>query len=70
MKLRFFNYEGLSTQRLTDVIHCVKSVRIRIYSGPNFPAFGQNTGRYSVSLRIQSECRKIRTRITPSTDTF
>ena len=29
-----------------------------------------NTERYSVSLRIQSECRKTRTRITPNTDTF
>ena len=26
--------------------------------------------RYSVSLRIQSECGKIRTRITPNTNTF
>ena len=39
--------------------HCVKSVRIRSYSGP-----------YGVSLRIQSECGKTRTRITPNTDTF
>ena len=29
-----------------------------------------NTVRYSVSLRIQSECGKIRTRTTPNTDTF
>ena len=36
-------------------IHCVKSIRIR---------------SYGVSLRIQSECGKIRTRITPNTDTF
>ena len=70
MKLRFFNDKELSTQRLTDVIHCVKCIRIRIFSGPYFPAFGLNTGRHSVSLRIQPECRKIRTRITPSTDTF
>ena len=41
--------------------HCVKSVRIRSYSGPYIPAFG---------LSIQSECGKIRTRITPNTDTF
>ena len=27
--------------------HCVKSVRIRSYSGPYFAAFGLNTGRYS-----------------------
>ena len=47
-----------------------KSVCIRSYSGLSFPAFGPNTERYSLSLRIQSECRKIRTRITPDTDTF
>ena len=41
-------------------IHCVKSVLIRSFSGPYFPAFGLNTKRYSV-------CR---TRKTPNTDTF
>ena len=50
--------------------HCVKSVRIRSYAGPHFPAFGLITERYFVSLRIQSECEKIWTRITPNTDTF
>ena len=50
--------------------HCVKSVCIRSYSGTHFPAFGLNMERYSVSLRNQSECGKIRTRITPNTDTF
>ena len=50
--------------------HCVKNVRIRSYSGPYFPAFRLNTERYSVSLHIQSKCGKIRTRITPNTDTF
>ena len=54
---------------LERACHCVKSVRIRSYSGPHFPAFGLNTERYSVSLRIQSECGKMRTRITPNTDT-
>ena len=29
-----------------------------------------NTPKYSVSLRIQSECGKTRTRITPNADTF
>ena len=48
----------------------VKSDCIRSYSGPHFPAFGLNTERYSVSLCIQSECGKIRARITPNTDTF
>ena len=54
----------------TGKLHCVKSVRIRSYSGPYFPAFGLNTERYGESLRIQSECGKIRTRITPNTDTL
>ena len=49
---------------------CVKSVRIRSYSGPYFSAFELNTERYSVSLCIQSECVKMRTRITLNTDTF
>ena len=48
--------------------HYVKSVRIWSYSGPHFPAFGLNTDRYSVSFRIYSEYRKMRTRITPYTD--
>ena len=51
-------------------IHYLKSARIRSYSDPNFPAFGQNTKRYEVSLRIQPEYGEMRTRITPNTDTF
>ena len=50
--------------------YCVKSFGICSYSGPQFPAFGLNTERYGVSLRIQSECGKMRTKITPNTDTF
>ena len=53
-----------------NIIHCVKSVRIRSYSGPHFSAFGLNTERCRVSLRIQSRCRKMQSRITPNTDTF
>ena len=30
-------------------VHYVKSVRIRSYSGPHFPAFRLNTERYSIS---------------------
>ena len=48
----------------------MKSVLIRSFPGPHFPAFGMNTKRYSVPLRIQSKCEKMRTRITPNTDTF
>ena len=40
------------------------------FSGPYFLAFRLNTGRYRVSLRIQSKCGKIRTRKTPNADTF
>ena len=50
-------------------MRCVKGVRIRSYSGPHFPGFRLNTERYEV-FSIQSECRKIRTRITPNTNTF
>ena len=69
MKVERHDQENCLNLPLTDT-HCVKSVRIRSYSGPHFPAFGLNTERYSVSLRIQSECGKIRTRITPNRDTF
>ena len=51
-------------------LHYVKSVGVRSYSGAHFPAFRLNTERYGVSLRIQSECGKMRTRITPNTETF
>ena len=50
--------------------HCLKSVRIRSFSGPYFPAFGLNMERYEVSLGNQSKCRKIRTRKTSNTNTF
>ena len=49
--------------------HTVRSVRIRSFSGPYFPSFGL-TERYEVSLRIQFECGKIRTRKISETDTF
>ena len=51
-------------------VHCVNNVRIRSYSGLLFPIFELNTERYRLSLRIQSECGKMWTRITPNTDTF
>ena len=35
-----------------------------------FPHFGMDVERYGVSLCIQFECGKMRTRITPNTDTF
>ena len=50
--------------------HCVKSVHIRSFFGPYFPAFRLNTERFGEFFRIQSECGKIRTWKTPNTDTF
>ena len=50
--------------------HCVKRVRIWSFSGTYFPVVGLNTERYSVYLRIQSKCGRIRTRKTPNTDIF
>ena len=38
--------------------HYVKSICIRSFFGPHFPAFGLNTERYGVSLRIQSDGEK------------
>ena len=46
------------------------ALRIKSYSGPHFLPFGLNTERYGVSLRIQSNYGKMRTRITPNTYTF
>ena len=59
---------------LLTVIHhgclmCLKSVRIWSHSGPFFPAFGLNTGRYSVSLRVQSEWGEMWTRMAPNAST-
>ena len=46
------------------IFHCVKSVRIRSYSGPHFPAFGLNTERYSVFSPNAGKCRPKRTLFT------
>ena len=43
---------------------------IRTAFFPHFPAFGLNTERYSIYLRIHSKCGKMRSRITPNMDTF
>ena len=51
-------------------LHCVKRVLFRSFPSPYFPAFGLNTERLSVSLRIQSKCRKMWIRITSNTDSF
>ena len=40
------------------------------HSGLFLSVFSRIRTEYGISLRIQSECGKIRTRITPNTDTF
>ena len=53
----------LIVYQIVPYFHTVRKVsRYGVFSGPYFPAFGLNTERSSVSLRIQSECGKIRTR--------
>ena len=48
-------FEPCQTSVMEHIVkHCVKSVRVRSYFGPDFPIFGLNTERYEVSLRIQS----------------
>ena len=49
-------------QKTRNPITAWKVSKYRVFSGPYFPAFGLNTDRYSVSLCIQSECGKMRTR--------
>ena len=50
--------------------HCMKSFRIGSFSGPRFPAFGLNTEKYTVYLRIYLKSGEMRTRTTPITDAF
>ena len=52
-KYKTGKYRG-SVSKFQGHRHWVKSVRIRSYSGPYFPALGLNVERYGVSLRIQS----------------
>ena len=72
MKISILNF-GKSVMhfiKLSNILDFIKRVRIWSYSGPHFPAFGLNTERYGVSLRVQSKCGKIRTRVTANVDTF
>ena len=52
-----------------SILHCVKIVCIRSFSGLYFPEFGLNSEIHYVSARIRSKCWKIRTRKTPNTAT-
>ena len=59
----------LVSRNSTYYQHYVKRVYIWIYSGLYFPAFELSIERYSVCLRIQLECGKIQTRISPNMNT-
>ena len=55
--------------------HCLKGVRIWSYSGPHFSSFSRFRTEYReilslYSVRMRENAGKIRTRITPNTDTF
>ena len=47
LRRTFTNLELCQTSMMESLqhLHCVKSDRIRCYSGPHFPAFGLNTER-------------------------
>ena len=49
-------------KHMVQVSTAWKMTKHGVISGPYFPAFGLNTERYFVSLRIQSACGEIRTR--------
>ena len=58
------------TKKLSQISHCLKSVRIRSFYGSYFPAFGLNMKVYSLNLHIHPECGKVRTRKTPNMGTY
>ena len=77
IKLRQKNIRGFPItfwlvvfEKWTDFNTAWKVSKYGVFSGPYFPAFGLNTERYRVSLRIQSECGKIRTTKKSKLDTF
>ena len=57
----FFTYRNALVNFLA-IFTAWKLFKYGFISGPYFLAFGLNTESYSVSLRIQSECVKIRTK--------
>ena len=60
----------LADNELLAGFHCMKGVQIRSFFWSVFSAFGLNTERYGVSLRIQSNTGKYEPEKTPDLDTF
>ena len=63
--------DKVTKKSIVTLLRCVKSVFVRSCVGPHFPLVRMVRIRteYGEIRRIQSECRKMRTRITPNTDT-
>ena len=60
--MKNIDHYRVSSQRIKDMNTASKVSKYGVISGLYFPAFGLNTEKYRVSLLIQSECEKIRTR--------
>ena len=70
VSIRFAPYYPDMHYFYSEVLHCVRSVRIRSFCGPYFSTFGLNTERYAVCPHIQSEYGKMWTIKTPNANTF
>ena len=66
----FHCLSGCVFRILPNIYLCVKSVHIRSFCGPYFPALVLNIEIYRVILGIQSKYRKIQSRKTPNAGTF
>ena len=56
-------YNSIKITKQCSDVNCVKSIRIRGWSGPHFAIFWVNTGTCSVNLHTQPRCgKKSRTR--------
>ena len=69
-KIFFVTVTNSTKNSITDAwedpkYYFIKAVRIRSFSGPYVPAFGQNMKIYFTNLRILSKCGKIQNRKTP-----
>ena len=51
-------YIGIKITKQWSDVNCVKSIRIRGWSGTHFATFWVNNGTFSVNPHSQSECRK------------
>ena len=52
------------------MLHCVKSVQVRVISGPYFPVFGLNTEIYYVNSVFSPNTGNYGPKITQYLDTF